>query len=426
MQKKGILSTDGLLSRCHGWQGATLCLVLITITIQLAVYILFDWQAGQLINPVIKTDKAYAIKTDLSSAGNFALSYNKKYLACLDAEQLKIIDLTSHKMIFTTGSTSQDLLSSVLTADSVLGFRWLPDRNSLVYLAESDPQIGMVSLYSLDLSVVGAGNLNTEGTSDSSDTADFDSSYTSDLSGESVAASTKSSGRVQPKLDREIGMDVQRILQIEISTYTNNLFILYEDSNQDTRLMKIDIMKTVNTISLPGEMISKLAVSNKYGIAYLESELENKKVITAITGGTRKVLSQTAGDILLGCQDTEVYIGTLKGNATGNQNGILSEIDSYHVQVDSSAVTKTNLWQGETSYNAAQSVVSSNGMLAILSNEELIVISAKGAIRSVKITSGTSGKSHTVNVLSPTNDLYLELWPGEKKSVYYWRKIGIN
>lgn len=401
-----------------------LWLVFITIALQLGGYTLLDWQAGQLINPVIKAGKSYAITMDLSNACNFALSFNKKYLACLNDEKLIIIDLTLNKVVYTTtGNTGQDPLRSVLTANKVLEFRWLPDRNALVYLAEIEHRIGAVSLYSLDLSAGGTKTFSTEGSSKSP--------------GMPVAKSDAASDGIQPKLDREIGMDVDRIIQIEMSTYTNNLFILYEDSKQSTQLMKIDIMKTVNTISLSGEKISKLAVSNKYGIVYLESRLGDDKSIIAIQGGIRKVLSQAPEDVLLGCQEDNVFIGKVGDSqvSASSENGqVLYEIDRYQKlsgsSTDGTSNTtedqKTSLWRGKIPYNDVEAEITTGGQILLLSKERLDVISAKGVYRSLNLPVTVSDGSladRTEIIISSTGDLYFELRPQEKKSVYYWREI---
>ncbi|UWG98876.1 hypothetical protein LPY66_08850 [Dehalobacter sp. DCM] len=371
MEKRGIL-----------W------LIIITVVLQLGVYFLLNWQAGQLINPVIKTDKPYTIHADLRRAEHFAVSYNKKYLACLDQDQLTVIDLISNQVIYATTQTRQEASNEMVTANKIMGFRWLPDRNAMVYLAEGK-NIGMVSLYSLDLSV------------------------------------SASSMVVQPKLDREISMDVRHIDQIEISTYTNNLVILYKDSKQASKLLKIDIMKTVNILSRPGEIISKIAVSNKYGTIYIDSRLGKTKSITSINGSTRTVLSTAAEESLLGCQNEKAYIGKFNDGENRQPFGTLSEIAVYQTSADgnSLAYQKTILWQGAIPFDSLKTnvMISTTGNIVLLHAGRLDVISANGTHRSLNLSGSTSENYQTAYIMPPSGDGYFELRTGKQNSVYYWR-----
>jgi len=348
-------------------------LLLLSLVLQLAVYALLNWQAEQLLNPSLHINQAYVLKTDLSQADGFVLSYNKKLLAYRSGRYLEVIDLTTNKKIFSKCPEKD--------AAKIVGFAWLPDRNSMVYLIREQNKNAITSLYSVDFST-GSSELNS----------------------------------FEPMMDRELSLAVNQVLQIEMSTYTNNLLILFQDDNQTRQLITMDIMKTLNRVNQQGEEILYIAVSNKFGSIYVESRMETNKAIDIYQAGSKNRISVDPEDILLGCRDDKIYIGKISGN-------ILREVTVYQEQTSGPAMTGTVIWQGEIPYTEIETKISSTNQIMIKSKGRLDVISANGKHQSLKLPDGSATRSNAVIVLAPMGDLYLELLPGNEKSVYYWRKV---
>lgn len=348
-------------------------LLLPSLVLQLAVYALLNWQAEQLLNPSLHINQAYVLKTDLSQAYGFALSYNKKLLAYQAGRYLEVIDLTTNTKIFSK-CPEED-------AAKIAGFAWLPDRNGMVYLIREQNKNAVTSLYSVDFST-GSSELNS-----------FES-----------------------MLDRKLSLAVNQVLQIEMSTYTNKLFILFKDDNQTHQLITIDIMKTLNRVNQQGEEILNIAVSNKFGSIYAESRMGTDKAIDVYQAGSKNPISVDPEDTLLGCRDDKIYVGKISGN-------ILQEVTVYQVQPSGPAMTEAVVWQGEIPYAETETKISSANQVIIKSRGRLDVISTNGKHQWLRLPDMSATESNAVIILAPTGDLYLELLPGNEKSIYYWREV---
>jgi len=348
-------------------------LIMLSLVLQLAVYALLNWKADQLLNPSLHINQVYVLKTDLSQADSFMLSYNKKFLAYQTGRYLEVIDLTTNTKIFAE-SPEKDTAK-------IVGFAWLPDRNGMVYLIREQNKNAVTSLYSVDFST-GSSELNS----------------------------------FKPMLDRELSLAVDQVLQIEMSTYTNKLFILFKDDNQTHQLITMDIMKTLNRVNQQGEEILNIAVSNKFGSIYAESRMGMNKTIDVYQAGSKNHISVDPEDTLLGCRDDKIYVGKISGN-------ILQEVTVYQVQPSGPAMTETVVWQGEIPYAETETKISNTNQVMIKSKGRLDVISANGKHQWLRLPDVSATKSNTVIILAPTGDLYLELLPGNEKSVYYWREV---
>lgn len=338
-------------------------LLILTITIQHLAYLFFDWKAGQLLNPTLTPDKRFFVKTeaDMTQAVDFQLSYNNNYLGLSDKDSFKIIDLYRNSIIFDSnryfGSSSE-----------LLAYRWLPDRNSLLFFLTDPGQPG-VSLYSLDLN----------------DHTDHE---------------------YRPKLDREFGFAIKDIIQIEMSTYTNNLYMLYEDDLDKRRLIKVDIMKNINWLDLPQEKIHNIAVSNKYGYLFAESSLKGSKRIILFDGRIRKIINAHHDIGLLGCRDNIVYLGS-------TDNGNLQELFIHdHTEEGTEPI---RVWEGQLAYNN-DAFVTRDKRLIIRNDRTMNVFSAKGMSIEIDIPANNI-------ILSPVGSIYLEVIPRKDGLVYFWRII---
>lgn len=342
-------------------------IIMISLVLQLFIFAMLDLKAEQLLNPSFRFDKAYDLNADLSEARGLSLSYNNRFLAYIAEDNLEIIDLTNNKVILTRLPPQAQI--------SLLAYKWLPDRNGIVYLVQNSSDYNSaVSLFSLDL----------------------DNSSPSDPN-----------FPPEPKLDRVLNLSIQEIISLEVSTYTNNLYLLYRTQDQNTRLITIDIMKNINRSDKAGENILAIAVSNKFGNVYVESKNEMSKAIFAVKGREWSLITENCEDILLGCQDNLIYIGRIEERS-------LRQIFFYTQGSQDTVLTKEINLQGDIQLKQKDVLISTDHKVLHQSSDTLDIIYPDGRYISKKIGDKTI-------VLSPTGKMYLEISPSAKK--YYWRPI---
>lgn len=316
---------------------------------QYLVYTWLDWKSSKLLNSSITIDHEYLVKTDIAEAENLQISYNNKYLSFINDNKLKVIDLYQNKSVF----------DSTLFLDSsfkLLNYKWLPDRNSLLFF-NTEADISKAYLYSLDFN-------------------------------------NETSSEFLPKLDREFSFTIANIINIEMSTYTNNLYVLFEDNNQKKNLIRMDIMKGINWLNLPQENVHSIAVSNKLGNLFVESSYNLSKSIFLLNGQERKIVSNHPNDILLGSRDNTIYIGRV-------DKGYLQELYTYDPLKDGG--TLTNVWQGKMPYTENE--------------QQLTIFHTEGNINQNQLPEGDI-------VLSPAGNIYLQIISIEEGFNYYWRTIN--
>lgn len=342
----------------------------ITIVLQISIFTMLDWQAEQLLNPSFRIDQPYSLKNDLYGAYDYSLSYNNRYLAYIFEDSLNVIDLTNNIIVFS--SSNQEPISSIL------GYKWLPDRNGMVYFAKNNSNSGLdhtTSLFSLNF-----------------DTA-FDNILASNLD-----------FIFSPKLDRVINQFIHEIIRTEVSTYTNNLYVLYSNKKENKRLITIDMMKNINRIDKATEDILAMSVSNKFGTIFVET---NKNSIFAVKGREWNLITDNPAHMLLGCQDDLLFIGKTKGTS-------LQEVLLYSIGTSDNQGNKDVLWEGNIALNFHKVVISPDHKLLFQGAECLNIICPDGKYISKNISNNTI-------VLSPTGKMYLEILP--KFNKYYWRSI---
>jgi len=332
---------------------------------QYLIFAFLDWKTGELLHSSITIDQAHLVETDITEAENLQLSYNNKYLSFINDNKLEVIDLFQNKSVF----DSSVFLDS---SSEMLNYKWLPDRNSLLFFT-TQPGHLRGYLYSLDLN-------------------------------------NSTNNEYLPKLDREFSFPIARVLKIEISTYTNNLYVLFNDSKQKSRLIKMDIMKGINWLDLPQEFIDNIAVSNKLGNLFVESTYDNSKRIFSHEGQERKIISIHPNDILLGSKDNTIYIGRV-------EDGYLKGLSIYDYHKEGG--NPINLWQGEMTYENIESFISNDKKLLIKHNRQLTVFLTEGTTMQTQLPEGSI-------VFSPTGNIYMQVVPGEIGFHYYWRTIQGN
>ncbi|MGI5901875.1 MAG: hypothetical protein ACOX7U_05315 [Desulfitobacteriia bacterium] len=350
-----------------------LCFIVASILLQVAIFFFLDYKADQMINPYFRLDKATKINIDLHKAHSFSLSFNNGFLAFLKEGQLQVLNLIANELCFTSASFfSPD--------SSVLAYKWLPDRNGLIFVLSNNQDKGSVFLYTLDLQ---------------------------------TAAISETSPSFKPLLIRPLDLPIQEIIDIDLSTYTNNIYILFRDIFAKQRLCKIDIMKTLNFLDTPSETISRIAVSNKLGTVVLQSRDQDQNTIKILEGSEKKILLEGSENFLLGFQE-KIWVGKIRGNR-------LSEILSYPsdslMEDEKFEKAGTSVWHGEIIWDNPQVFISADEKILFKSQEFLNIISPDGQ---------SFRKNLPLNseiILSPTGKMYLEVKKENAQSVYYWRSI---
>lgn len=344
-------------------------LLVISLAGQYLIYYVLEWQTGELLSPSFRFDKPYLVKEDISGAEEMRLSYNNKYLSCLKGGCLSVIDLSRNELVFQSAPPDQFA--------KLTGYKWLPDRNSLIYLISKN-QNGTNStvLYSLDL-----------------DGYQPDAAYSLQTS-------------------RNLDFFMGKIYNIEISTYTNNLYILYEDNSRSRRLLKIDIMKSINWLDLPEETVYNMSVSNKFGTLYLTTSYESGQAVVSAQGPIRKTITADSRDILLGCTDSTVFIGRYS-------DGVLRELQVFEEKNDlmQGSEKQTIIWEGELVSQPSEIYLAADKKVMIKCGNNLNIISYNGEYKQIKTASRPV-------VLAPAGNAYLEIRSINEGFLYYWRSIN--
>ncbi len=349
--------------------------VILTLLLQITVYLMLNRQAGQLLSPSFQFGKTYSLPLSLEYTHAHRLSFNNRYLAYISDNQdndelqgrgtLNIIDLTANKRVF--------ISDHKLTA-SVLGYEWLPDRNSLVYLVrENTPGRASLQLYTLDLNI-------------------------------------SSTEIITAKYNRDLPVAADKLAAVEISTYTNHLYFLLVQNavKPSQQLVRMDIMKTVNIVNLHGEAIQKIAVSNKFGTAYIESIVNSQKSIVALNLG-RAVISADPAATLLGCDNDQLYLGRLMLNR-------LEEIKIYRDPV--SAASGTLIWQGGgIPYTDITRVFCTDNKVIIQNPDRIDSIDQNGKHKSMRVN------ANHIQVISPTGKMMMAISSSQNKTHYTWQAI---
>jgi len=345
-----------------------LVLIIASLIVQGIVFTFFNWKAEQLLNPYFQADKRFTIGFDFQDADSLALSFNNRYLSGIIEDNLSIIDLVNNKIVFNSEILEDN--------SSILSYKWLPDRNSLIFIRRSGLSPSSVSLYSVDLQT---GNLPEQ---------EFP----------------------EPVPVRSFELSVNEISSIGISTYTNNMYIVYRDYQWKQYISKIDIMKNINSLNLPQEEIQAMALSNKFGTLWLQSESREEYSIFAFDESNKRIVSSNTDAVLLGCLDERVFIGTVR-------NDQLQSIIVYNGEMENPEEQKSVFWQGEIEMNKPQDVVCNDDIVLLKNENSLEVIYADGRNLHKEIEKGH------IFLLSQTGRMYLEIIPRNGVSTCFWRSL---
>lgn len=318
---------------------------LLSLLLQFGAYSLLNYQIQKVMQPVGSEPIALQLKATIPGSGltNAQISYAKDYLAYSENGTLKIFNLKKKKVIFEKTSPSEND-----KALGVLSYQWLPDRSTLIYFyaEKGSKQSGNsqnTELYSLELP------------SSDDDTAPDN------------------------RLNQAIGNFPAggEIEEFVVSTSTNLMYFTVKKGSTE-RLMEINVMKNVRTLSKSGETIDKMAASDQYGTLYIDSKIGSTQNIIAFDAGKRKLISRNAYDKVLGIRAGKVYIGEVKNN----------ELVKIKTIADRSIMTENpslkTEWKGSIPFKNARAFVGAKGQIVVCDNQTAYIVTA-GLLKEVKL-----------------------------------------
>jgi len=318
---------------------------LISLLLQFGAYSLLNDQIQKVMQPVGSEPIALQLKTTIPGYGftNVQISYAKDYLAYMENGTLKIFNLKKNKVIFEKALPVEND-----KALGVLSYQWLPDRSTLIYI------------YADNSSKQSGNSQNTELYSLALPSSDED---------------TAPDNRLNQAIDNfPAGGEIE---EFAVSTSTNLIYFTVKIGSTE-RLMEINVMKNVSTLSKSGETIDKMAASDKYGTLYIDSKIGFTQNIIAFDGGKRKLISRNAYDKVLGIKAGKVYIGEFKNN----------ELVKIKTITDRSNMTESpslkTEWQGSIPFNNALAFVGTKGQVVVYDNQTAYIVTA-GHLKEVKL-----------------------------------------
>jgi len=320
---------------------------LISLVLQLGAYSLLNNQIQKVMQPPGSEPIAVQLKSTIPGVGfsNVQISYAKDYLAYMENGTLKIFNLKKNKVVFEKKSPSDKE-----SALGVLSYQWLPDRSTLIYFYadNSSNQSGNsqnTELYSLELP--------------SSD----DTTTAPDNRLNQAISNFPAGGKIE---------------DFVVSTSTNLMYFTVKKGSTE-RLMEINVMKNVRTLSQSGETIDKMAASDQYGTLYIDSKIASTQNIIAFDAAKRKLISRNAYDKILGIKAGKVYIGEVKNN----------ELVKIKTITDRSKMTESpslkTEWTGTIPFNNTVTFVGGKGQVVVYDNQTAYIVTA-GQLKEVKLT----------------------------------------
>jgi len=319
--------------------------VLFSLLLQFGAYSLLDYQIQKVMQPAGSEPVALKLKATIpgNPLTNAQISYAKDYLAYTENGTLKIFNLKKNKVIFEKTSPPEN--GSGL---GVLSYQWLPDRSTLLYFYadRSSKQSGSsqnTELYSLELP-----------------SSDDDTPPDNRLN--KTIANFPAGGKIE---------------EFVISTSTNLMYFTVKNGSAE-RLMEINVMKSVRTLSKSGETIDKMAASDQYGTLYIDSKLGSTQTIIAFDADKRKLISRNAFDKVLGIKAGKVVIGEIKNNELVK---IKTITDRSNMTVSPSLKTE---WEGSIPFKNAQVLVGGKGQVVVYDNQTAYIVTA-GKLEEMKL-----------------------------------------
>lgn len=140
-----------------------------------------------------------------------------------------------------------------------------------------------------------------------------------------------------------------KITQMVVSTFTNLMYLTIQNGTS-LQLMEIDIMKNVRTLNRPGEVITQMAASDKFGTLYVKSKFGKTEQILALQGWEREIISKEANDVILGDRAGTLYLGKV-------QEDRLINVRSASDTSDEKSLEFKTIWEGSIPFKNPKGVI---------------------------------------------------------------------
>ena len=330
---------------------------------------------------------------------NIQISYDKDYLAYKENGTFKIFNLKKERLVFEKRlPTANDKTLGVLT------FQWLPDRDTLLYFyAKNNPNpISYVTVYpptpvqalpiTSDLVPPKTedpnqrGGIETESPKEVPEVAPvkpwIEKRYGNPQITELYSLElSKSDEDIVPddRFNQTIDLFPAggKIEELVVSTTTNLIYLTVKNESREL-LIEIDVMKNVRTLNRSGETINNMAVSDRYGTLFMDSEVAGTQQVIALSGGERKIISKDTKDRILGIRNGKVYLGEIENNQ-------LVKIKTSEDRLDLTAnpYLKTE-WTGSIPFYNVHTLIGAKGQI-IISDQHQAYIVTDGQLSEVKL-----------------------------------------
>ncbi|MDA8442437.1 MAG: hypothetical protein M0Z55_08680 [Peptococcaceae bacterium] len=330
--------------------------------------------------PVIVQTVVNLPETGLS---DLQASFDKHYMAYTDNQGLKVYDVKGKKQIFAVASPANG---------QILHYKWLPDRNILLYVVEKpnpysrpaaipkyatetvaktpteDPNQKPITSTTTVRKLVGYTQPYYNPQLTQLYSVDFGEGYDT-----ANAAPTQ---RYESDIDIPPGGVIQGM---EFSTFTNLIYMPVQTKYGDI-LYEIDVMRVITELQRPGEKIGNISASDTLGTLYVQSQLDGINQIITVKRHVRKQLLSGSQYMLLGQEDSKVMIGVM-------QNNVLTKVISMpDTGMDSPNPSQTTVeWQGNIPWQDYQ-VIAGTGDFLVFYNVHGAVVLHGGTIKNVTFT----------------------------------------
>jgi hypothetical protein len=352
--------------------------------------------------PVI-IDKSINLPT--SQATDLQASFAKDYLAYSDNQGLKVINIKTSKLVFDENNPLKG---------EILEYRWLPDRNTLLFvLAKPNPNpkpaepSKPVEVKSVQKEDPKTGKMVTTTTTTMAESTpvyynpQVTELYAVDFADpdEDVKADKRMASKIS---DFPAGAKIEAM---DVSTYTNLIYLQVKTSTAQV-MYEIDVMKNMRKVQRAGEKITNMVASDKKGTLYMQSNLEGINQIVAVKHSSREQLTRGNKYLLLGVQDNKVLVGDVENNILVR---ILSLPDTS--SQERVATTTTVEWQGNIPWKNYKAITGQDNFW-VLYNDHQAVLFQQGQVRNIEISANNdylTSDGREIMKLLPNGDGTLKL-----------------
>lgn len=318
------------------------------------------------------------------------ISYAKDYLAYSENGTLKVINLTSNKVVFEKKSPSEnDKTLGVLT------YQWLPDRSTLLYFyakKNPNPVVTYVTVSPPKTTVQATIKTPTPVERKIEDPNQKVEKVVPKVVPKAVPVEPKVEKRYgnpqitelysleMPNSDEDTAPDDRfnrtiddfpagaKIQELVVSTTTNLIYLTVKNGSAQT-LMEIDVMKNVSTLSKSGETIGDMSASDRYGTLYINSKVGTTHQVIALQGTKRQIISKNTNDRILGIREGKVFIGEVKNDLL-----VMIKTTTDLAEMTNNPTLKTE-WEGSIPFdNNVRMLIGAEGQIIVYDHQKANIV----------------------------------------------------